>query len=73
MKKNDLVQLVVERAGISEGQAETAVDVVLKQLKARLPAPLAAQIDGFLEGGEGKAEGPGVADIAKRAGGLFGK
>jgi uncharacterized protein (DUF2267 family) len=71
MKKNDLVQLVVERAGISQGQAETAVEVVLQQLKTRLPAPVATQIDSFLEGGEGKAGGSDIGDIAKRAGGLF--
>lgn len=71
MKKNELVQLVVERAGISEAQAEKAVNVVLEQLKTRLPAPVASQIDGFLEGGEGKAGGSDMGDMAKRAGGLF--
>lgn len=73
MKKSELVQLVVERAGISEAQAEKAVDVVLQQLKARLPAPVATQIDGFLEGGAEKAGGADLGDIAKRAGGMFGQ
>lgn len=73
MKKSELVQLVVERAGISEGQAEKAVNVVLQQLKTRLPAPVATQIDSFLEGGGGKAGGSDVGDMAKRAGGLLGQ
>ncbi len=73
MKKSELVQVVVERAGISEDQAEKAVNVVLEQLKTRLPAPVAGQIDSFLEGDGGKAGGTDVGDIAKRAGGLFGK
>lgn len=73
MKKIDLVQLVVERAGISEGQAEKAVNVVLQQLKTRLPAPVASQIVSFIEGGEGQAGGSDVGDMAKRAKGLFGQ
>lgn len=73
MKKSDLVQLVVERAGISPAQAEKAVDVVLQQLRTRLPSPVATQLDSFLEGGEGKAGGADVGDLAKRAGGLFGQ
>jgi hypothetical protein len=73
MKRSDLVQLVVDRAGISQGQADKAVDVVLQQLKTKLPAPVGAQIDNFLEGGEGNAGGSDIGDIAKRAGGIFGK
>ncbi len=73
MQKSDLVQLIVNRAGISEGQAETAVNVVLEQLKKRLPAPVASQIDSFLETGQGKAGGSELGDIAKGAKGLFGK
>lgn len=73
MKKSDLVQLVVERAGISESQAESAVSVVIQQLKTRLPAPLATQLDDFVESGEGKAGGSGLGDMAKRAGGLLGQ
>ena len=73
MQKSDLVQLVAERAGISKGQAETAVDVVLRQLKTRLPAPVATQLDQFLEGDGDGSDGPDLGDIARGAGGLFGK
>lgn len=73
MKKSDLVQLVVERAGIPEDKAETAVNVVLQQLKTRLPAPVGGQIDSLLQGGEGKSGGSDLGDMAKRAGGMFDK
>lgn len=73
MKRSELVQLVVDRAGISEPQAEKAVNVVLQQLKSRLPAPLAAQMDAFLGDGESQTGGSGLGDMAKRAGGLLGQ
>lgn len=63
---DELVQLVAERAGISEDAARTAVVTVLGFLKERLPAPIAGQLDNALEGG-------GLADAAKGLGGLLGK
>ena len=51
---DDLVQIVEDRAGISEQQARTAVTAVLGELKKRLPDPIAGQIDGFLDGGAKK-------------------
>jgi hypothetical protein len=47
---DQLVQIVKDRAGISEQQARTAVTVVVGELKKRLPDPIAGQIDGFLNG-----------------------
>jgi hypothetical protein len=67
---DELVGLVVKKTGISENQAEKAVEVVIGYLKDKLPEPLAGQIDGFLEG-EG-AQGS-IDDIAKGLGGLLGK
>lgn len=67
---DELVNLVVERTGISEEQAQGAVDTVLDYLKDKLPAPIAGQIDGLI-GGEG-ASGS-VEDITKGVGGLFGR
>ena len=67
---DELVGLVVKKTGISEDQAEKAVEVVIGYLKDKLPEPLAGQIDGFLEG-EG-TQGS-IDDIAKSMGGLLGK
>lgn len=60
---DDLVKLVQQKAGISEEQARTAVTTVVNFLKEKLPAPIAAQVDGVLNN-------PGVAGAL---GGLFGK
>ncbi len=60
---DELVKLIVQKTGISEDQARQAVSVVVGYLKDRLPAPIAAQVDGILNN-------PGVAGAL---GGLFGK
>ena len=62
-----LVKLVSEKTGLSEDMAQKAVKVVVGYLKDKLPAPIAGQIDGLLEGGEG------AGGIAGAVGGLFGK
>lgn len=61
-----LVNLVSERAGISEGSAETAVRTVIDFLKDRLPAPIASQVDSVLAGGS-------AGDALKGLGGMLGK
>ena len=71
---DELVKQVVERTGISEAQAQTAVTTVLGFLKTRLPEPIAGQLDGLV-GGAGGAVG-GIADRAGDVlgglGGMFG-
>lgn len=47
---DELVKMVAQRIGISEDQARTAVELVVSQLKTKLPAPLAGQIDSALSG-----------------------
>jgi hypothetical protein len=64
---DELIKLVSERAGIPEAQAKTAADTVIKFLKEKLPAPLAGQIDGLLEGDDL------ADDLTKGLGSLFGK
>ena len=60
---NELVKLVSQKTGISESQANQAVSIVLNWLKERLPAPIAAQIDGLV----------GQTGASNPLGGLFGK
>ena len=62
-----LINLVVEKAGISEEQAEVAVNTILDFLKDKLPGPVANQLEAAIEG---KDIG---GDLLKGAGGLFGK
>ena len=47
---DELVKMVAQRIGISEDQARSAVELIVSQLKTKLPAPLAGQIDSALSG-----------------------
>nr|AYA93355.1 hypothetical protein [uncultured bacterium pG7] len=66
---DELIKLVAQKTGLSPDMAETAVDTVVGFLKAKLPGPVAAQIDGVLSGVSVK----GVEDLAKGLGGILGK
>ena len=66
---DELVKLVVDKVGISEQQAEMAVNVVLDYLKDKLPEPIAGQLDGLIAGDESSGS---IEDITKGLGGLFG-
>ena len=77
----ELIKQVVERTGISEAQAQTAVTTVLGFLKGRLPEPIAGQLDGFIGGATGAAGGAagglgglagGAGDVLGGLGGMFG-
>ena len=70
----ELIKIVVQKSGISEAQARSAVETVVGFLKSKLPAPLASQLDGALGaagGALGKVDLGGLASGA--LGGLFGK
>ncbi|HEU5348651.1 MAG TPA: hypothetical protein VFU63_08570 [Ktedonobacterales bacterium] len=58
---DELINQVVQKAGISQDQAHKAVDTVVGFLKDRLPGPIASQLDSVL-GKQG-----GSSDIASRA------
>ncbi len=65
----ELVNLVVEKTGMSEEQAKQAIDTVLDYVKEKLPEPLAGQLDNLLEGG---VDMDGAGNLLKGLGGLFG-
>jgi hypothetical protein len=67
---DELINLVSQRAGLSQEQARAAVTTVLDFLKQKLPAPIAGQIDGLLAGGGALGN---LGDVTKGLGGLFGK
>lgn len=54
---DELVKLVVQKTGITEDQARTAVTTVLNFLKQKLPAPIAGQVDAVLSGSGGALGG----------------
>jgi hypothetical protein len=67
---DELIKLVASKTGLPPEAAKLAVDTVLQFVKARLPAPLASQIDAVIAGGGGLGQ---AGDIAKGLGGLFNK
>lgn len=67
---DQLVQQIAAQTGLSTDQAREVVQTVVSYIKEKLPAPIAAQVDGFLNN-------QAVDDIAQQAisgiGGLFNK
>ncbi len=72
MDRNALAQLVAQRTGISQAQADQAVELVINQLASHLPGPIASHLEGFLGGGAGGG-GASLGDVASRIEGMLGK
>ena len=47
----ELINVIVQKTGISEENAQKAVQVMVGFLKTKLPTPLAGQLDSFLSAG----------------------
>lgn len=63
---DELIKLVVQKTGLPEATAKTAVETVIGYLKKKLPGPVGSQIDSVLKGG-------GLGDMAKGLAGKLGK
>lgn len=82
---DELINLVMQKTGIPQESAETAVETVLGFVKDKLPEPLGSQLDALLEGEglggllgggglEGLLGGSGDAsDLLQGLGGLLGR
>jgi hypothetical protein len=71
---NELINIIVQKTGISQENAQKAVQVTVDFLKSKLPAPIAAQVDSFLSGGGiGLTEQAGGFLEGKFSGELAGK
>jgi hypothetical protein len=68
---DELIALVSQKTGVPEDTARTAVTTVLGFLKDKLPAPIASQIDGVIDGGGGSGS-PDLGGIAGGIGKMFG-
>lgn len=64
-----VVAMITEKTGISESQAQTAVETVVGYLKDKMPEGMGKQVEGYLNGDGGDDEG----GIAGKVGGMFGK
>ena len=63
---DELVNQVVQKTGISQDQANQAVQTVIGYLKNKLPGPVASQLDNVL-GGQGQSSSGGVMGQAGQA------
>ena len=67
---DEVVNLIVQKTGLSHELAQQAAEVTINFLKTKLPEPLAGQIDSAL-GSSGAGDDRDVAN--KMIGSLFGK
>ena len=47
---DELINLVVQKTGISQDDARKAVEVIVSALKSKLPGPIASHLDSFISG-----------------------
>jgi hypothetical protein len=73
---DELVNIVAQKTGLSQDDARKAVEVIVTELKSRLPGPIAAHVDSFLAGGSsGEVDtlaGQAGEMLKGKLGGLFG-
>ena len=71
----EIVQAVMQQTGLSNEVARQAVVVVLSQLKAQLPKPMADQLEALLSGKSSGAAGGAedvMGSVMKGLGGILG-
>lgn len=64
---DQLVQQITQRTGISEKQAQQAVQIVGNFLKQKLPGPMASQVDTYLSGQSTGGMGQGSGGFTGQA------
>ena len=73
---DELVNLVVQKTGISQDDARKAVEVIVNTLKSKLPGPIAGHLDSFISGGASGGLSALEAEAGEmlkgKLGGLFG-
>lgn len=67
----ELIKMVTQKVGISEGQAKSAVETVVSFLKDKMPAGIGSQVESFIGGNAGSMGGV-VDSIKDKIGGLLG-
>ncbi len=65
MIMNELINMIVQKTGISQENAQKAVQVTVDFFKSKLPGPIAGQLDSFLSGGTGAC----VSGVVEQTGG----
>lgn len=72
---NEMIQRLIEKTGLSEEQASTAVDTVVQFLKEKMPPQLASQLDSLTGNSDGSSESMvgKLGSMGASLGGMFGK
>jgi hypothetical protein len=68
--KDELVEMVMEKTGLSKEMATRAADTVIGFLKTKLPGPVATQLDAALSSEGGSDD---IGKVAGQLGGMLGK
>lgn len=69
---DELVNQITQRTGISQNQAQQAVQVTVNFLKQRLPPQIASQVENFISGQGGKGMGGMMGQSGQTLGGMPG-
>jgi len=69
---NELVNLIVQKTGISQENAQKAAQTAIDFVKTKLPAPLAGQVDAVLAGDMSGVAGQAGEMLKGKLGGAFG-
>ena len=72
---NELIQKVMEKAGITADQSKTSVETVLEFIRGKLPPGILDSVLGGKSAGaaDASAGGLGASDVLGKIGGMFGK
>ena len=69
---SEIVDMVVQKTGLSQDVAQQAVDAVLSFVKGKLPASLAGELDNLVAGNASGIEGAAEGFLKGKLGSLFG-
>lgn len=69
---DELIEAIKQKTGLPADKAKGAAEAALDFLKDKLPAPIASQIDGFLEG-NADSIADSIGDVSDKLKGMFGK
>jgi hypothetical protein len=70
---NELVNLIVQKTGISQENAQKAAQTAIDFLKSKLPAPIAGQVDAVLAGDMSGIAGQAGEMLKGKLGGALGE
>jgi hypothetical protein len=68
---NELINIIVQKTGISQEHAQKAAQAAIEFIKGKLPAPIASQLDAVLAGDMSGLAGQADEMLKGKMGGAF--